>query len=240
MTGSAVSITEERLEQLEANARDVLDALGDDIPPVVVEFAGSPKSGKSTTIDIVSHFYKRVGYSVHAPSEGASKRTPYHLRRDLVAFNSWTLNYAVSELLVTYYDVDRPHLIFLDRGPFDSIAWMRVLSKDKQLSDEERDTIEAFALHPRWTALISRLYLFTCTPATSLDRENESKLIQRSGTAMNTSMLEALLEEYSGMASELKEYYPVKPIETSADTTPKATSFELAEDILGVFEERRE
>jgi hypothetical protein len=235
-----VSITEEQLEELEAKAKRVLEALGEDIAPVVVEFAGSPKSGKSTTIDIVSHFYKRVGYSVHAPSEGASKRTPYHLRQDLVAFNSWTLNYAVSELLVTYHNVDRPHLIFLDRGPFDSIAWMRVLSKRGELTNEERLTIEAFALHPRWTELISRLYLFTCAPATSLERENESKLIQRSGTAMNTSMLEELLAEYSGMETELKELYPVKPFQTSADTTPKATSYEIAEDILGLFEQRVE
>lgn len=45
--------------------------------PLVVEFAGSPKAGKSTTIDIVTHFFKRTGFKTWAPTEGASKRTPY-------------------------------------------------------------------------------------------------------------------------------------------------------------------
>ena len=54
MAESAVGITEKQLDELEADAKGVLDALVDDIPPVVVELAGSPKSGKLTTIEIVS------------------------------------------------------------------------------------------------------------------------------------------------------------------------------------------
>jgi pantothenate kinase len=59
-----------------------------------VEFSGSPKSGKSTCIDIVAHFLRRLGFSTLAPTEGASKRTPYYLKRDLVAFNVWSATYA--------------------------------------------------------------------------------------------------------------------------------------------------
>jgi putative protein kinase ArgK-like GTPase of G3E family len=52
--------------------------------PFVIEFAGSPKSGKSTNIEILVHFFKRMGFKVWAPVEGASRRTPYQLKRDLV------------------------------------------------------------------------------------------------------------------------------------------------------------
>jgi len=203
----------------------------------VLEFAGSPKSGKSTAIEIVSHFFRRMQFAVYAPSEGASKRTPYHLRRNLVAFNAWTLNYAISELLVTYYAVDRPHVIFLDRGAFDSTAWMRVLAKRGQLSDEELSIITNFALHPEWVRLVSRLYLFTCDPATSLERENEAKLIVRSGTAMNQGMLEELLSQYAQMRDELGDY-PLRSIETSAKTTPKGTAYEIANDVIDLVEKR--
>ena len=48
---------------------------GTPVRPVFVEFSGTPKSGKSTCIDIVSHFFRRVGFNVLAPTEGASKRT---------------------------------------------------------------------------------------------------------------------------------------------------------------------
>ena len=40
-------------------------------PPVFIEFAGTPKSGKSTCIDTVSHFFRRTGYKVLAPNRGS-------------------------------------------------------------------------------------------------------------------------------------------------------------------------
>lgn len=207
--------------------------------PVVVEFAGSPKAGKTTTIDIVSHFYKRCGFKVWAPTEGASKRTPYQLRRDLVAFNAWSLNYAISELLVAFHNIDRHDLIILDRGPFDSLAWMGVLKKRGDLNEEEFGIIESFALHPKWANLISKVFLFTCKPTISLRRENESKIITRSGTAMNKTMLSDLLREYEDLQPKLSNY-PVEPIDTSSKSSkPLPTSYEIANTILGLFEARK-
>jgi thymidylate kinase len=225
------------LEELEQRAEECSRRLNPDVEPVVVEFAGSPKSGKSTTIDILVHFFKRMGMKVAAPTEGASKRTPYYLRRDLVAFNSWTLCYAISELLSNYYDNDRPSLIIMDRGPFDSLAWMGLLHNRGELSDDEFDHIKQFALHPRWTNLMSRLYLFTCSPHTSLERETASKLTLRGGTAMNPELLQKLLDEYQQM-SDLLSQYPVRAVDTSLGTTPRSTAKELAEDILDLWEAR--
>lgn len=224
-------------EELEVRARKALEHLPEDFRPVVAEFAGSPKAGKSTTIEIVAHFFHRMRYRVYAPSEGASKRTPYHLRRNLVAFNSWTLNYAVSELLSAYYGVDRPHLILLDRGPFDSIAWMGVLKARGQLDADGYDVVKRFALHPEWSQLVSRLYLFTCDPETSLDRENALKLIRSQGTAMNPDMLGQLLEEYEAAKAELTQY-PLFAVDTTRDTSPLSTSLEIAEDVVTLFEEQ--
>jgi hypothetical protein len=58
--------------------------------PLFVEFSGSPKSGKSSCIDIVAHFFRRLKFRVLAPTEGASKRTPFYLKDDWVAFNTWS------------------------------------------------------------------------------------------------------------------------------------------------------
>ena len=83
-----------QLDQLADDARNVLRALGSQTEesrrPVFVEFAGTPKSGKSTCIDTINHFFRRVGYKVLAPTEGASKRTPYYLKENLVSFNAWS------------------------------------------------------------------------------------------------------------------------------------------------------
>lgn len=206
-----------------------------ELEPVVTEFAGSPKSGKTTNIDIVAHLFKRTGFKVLAPTEGASKRTPSVLKRDFVAFNSWSLAYAIQELLVGFYDVDKNDLVILDRGPFDSLAWMRVLKDRGKLVDNNYDIIEAFALHEMWRDKIKRVYLFTCSTKKSLDREHESKLIKREGSAMNEPMLRELLEKYKELDTELDDY-PVVTIDTTETSGPLSTAYVIADDICNIFE----
>ena len=93
-----MKIEEAELQKLQEEALSLLDSMALD-HPLFVEFAGTPKSGKSTCIDTVSHFFRRLGYNVLAPTEGASKRTPYYLKDDLVAFNAWSATYALTHIL---------------------------------------------------------------------------------------------------------------------------------------------
>jgi thymidylate kinase len=148
-----------------------------DPDPIIIEFSGSPKAGKTTAIDIVNHFFRRNGFKVWTPSEGASKRTPFDLKRDLVAFNAWSLNYAIAELLLAFNDVHRYDLVILDRGPFDSLAWMGVLKDRGDLSEQEYEIIRAYALHNKWMSKLARIFLLTCDPEISMRREHDSKLM---------------------------------------------------------------
>lgn len=231
----------DQLDFLETRAHALLrrvegrDRASGDATPVVVEFAGSPKAGKSTTIDIVSHFFKRMGFKVWASTEGASKRTPYMLKDDLVAFNTWALNYAISELLVAVHSRDRQHVILLDRGPFDVLAWLGLLREERDLTSEAYDTIAAYARHDKWAGLVDRLYLFTCDPALSLQRETRSKLTLRPGRAMNEARLTELLSQYRALKQELEDY-PLKAIESRADSNVLGTAYEVASDLLQIME----
>ena len=209
--------------------------------PLVVEFAGSPKAGKSTTIDIVTHFFKRTEFKTWAPTEGASKRTPYFLRSDLVAFNAWALNYAISEILTAYHNVEEYDLVVLDRGPFDSLAWMRVLKDDGKLDQDGYDRIENFARHPKWANLVQRIYLFTCTPETSLHREHDAKLIRSDGTAMNKAMLRKLREQYESLGNESVSDNPsIRKFDTDDGTGPRNNAREIVSDIMGLLEQKRD
>lgn len=241
--------TKDQLKELEDQAIEVLRSRqgksAEDIPPVIVEFSGSPKAGKSTTIDIVNHFFRRVEhenathegvkykYKVWAPTEGASKRTPSHLKSDLVAFNLWSLNYAISEILLAYHNVDRHDLVILDRGPFDSLAWMKVLRKENEITHEEYKTIENYIMLGKWAGLMKKIFIFTCSPEVSLKRENKEKLIDRPGIAMNEGRLSSLLEQYENLKNELtQKSFPVRKIDTTNDTTPQSTAYEIASEIL--------
>lgn len=240
--------TAEQLDDLGRRAVDVRDrwihqarrrSHGDpDVPPVVIEFAGSPKAGKSSTIEIVEHFFRRAGFRVFAQIEGASRRTPASLKGDLVAFNVWSLNYAVSELLLAANSVERPNIILLDRGPFDAIAWMRLLEGPDGLSSLDRQAVEAYALLDKWIRLIDRAFLFTCEPAVSLEREVEQKLTAKPGRAMNGDFLDALLAEYRQVQRELEARYPIEAFDTTRGTSSKGLAFKVADRILQIADQR--
>ncbi|WP_327691078.1 ATP-binding protein [Streptomyces sp. NBC_00461] len=229
-------ITEAQLEKLQHRASRVRSSLNRRAEkPLVVEFAGSPKAGKSSTIDTVVHFFKRTDFRVFAPTEGASKRTPEQLRQDKVAFNVWTINDAISQLLAAYHE-GQSDLIILDRGCFDSIAWCDLHVKQGKLSPEEAKVIKDFAIHPHWIGYISRLYLFTCAPGVSMQRETAATLTSLEGSTMNSNTLAALLQEYDGLVQTLSDEYEVRKLDTTSPGSPRASGYFIADDILKIWE----
>ena len=205
--------------------------------PVFVEFSGTPKSGKSTCIDIVSHFFRRVGFNVLAPTEGASKRTPYYLRRDLVAFNTWSASYALTHIIEGLHHSDSYHLAILDRGLFDALVWFQLLENDRQISGEVRETIHNFMLVEKWRSVIDSVFLFKADSTTSMEREYADKLIDEPGRAMNPGFLDSLNRAYSQVREEYGGKFKIIDIDTSKgeSTSAKSTAAQVAVSILDLF-----
>ncbi len=206
--------------------------------PVFVEFAGTPKSGKSTCIDIVSHFFRRVGFNVLAPTEGASRRTPYYLRTDWVAFNTWSASYALTHILEGLHHSDRYHLAILDRGLFDALAWFQLLDDDGRIPSQTRETVQKFLLVANWRSVIDSVFLFTADSATSLEREEKDKLIAEQGMVMNTERLESLNRAYAQVRRDYgNEFRNFNAIDTSdsENTNARSTAAQVTDKILDLF-----
>ena len=181
------------LDQLREKAGNILQSLPD-MPerPVFIEFSGTPKSGKSTCIDIVAHFFRRSGFRVLAPTEGASKRTPYYLKTDWVAFNAWSASYALTHILEGLYSSDKFHLAILDRGLFDALAWFQLLQDQQKISEQECQQVQDFLRIDKWRSVIDGVFLFQADPGTSMKRENQNTLIDDPGSTMNHETLEQI------------------------------------------------
>lgn len=208
--------------------------------PIFVEFSGTPKSGKSTCIEIVAHFFRRVGFRVLAPTEGASKRTPYYLKDDWVAFNTWSASYALTHILEGLYSSDKYHLAILDRGLFDALAWFQLLLDRGQdeITPQECEQIHNFLLIEKWRSVIDHVFLFKADPATSLERENRFTLINEPGRAMNPQALGELNRAYYAVQERYKtEFRGFRTIDTSdsQQTTQQTTAAEVAGLILDRF-----
>lgn len=209
--------------------------------PVFVEFAGTPKSGKSTCIEIVRHFFRRLDYNVLVPAEGASQRTPYYFKakNDLIAFNTWSASYALMHLLEGLHGPDQYDLAILDRGLFDALAWFELLAARNDISDDIRDQIQSFLQIDHWRLAIDTVLLFTTDAKTAMDRENSDKLISEPGRAMEPSFLAELNGAYDKVRTKYAgQFSRFESIDTGAarQTNPQGTAHEVARIILDVFD----
>lgn len=208
--------------------------------PVFIEFAGTPKSGKSTCIEIVRHFFRRLDYKVLAPAEGASRRTPYYLKDDLFAFNTWSASYALMHVLEGLHGSDQYDLAILDRGLFDALVWFELLASRGEISGEVRDHVQSFLQIEYWRSAIDAVLLFTTNAETAMARENSNKLISESGKAMNPAFLDELNDAYGQVQSRYAgEFTRFESIDTSdsADTNPETTAERVANLILDIFDQ---
>src|SRR5215471_3400419 len=116
-----------RIEHVEARARELYNRLPTyqttirtTRRPFFVEFAGTPKAGKTAGMEALDRLLRRNDFRVRMISEraGASPlRAKHH-----VFFNISTVSDTISRILES---LDRnDHFVFIDRGLFDSLCWL--------------------------------------------------------------------------------------------------------------------
>lgn len=102
---------DESVRDLEARVEKVRSALGFTQRAFVIEFAGTPKSGKSTSVEAIRHFFARNGFRVRVLAERAAV-CPIPMKGHLF-FNTWCASTMLAELLVNVEaDAD---IILVDR-----------------------------------------------------------------------------------------------------------------------------
>jgi hypothetical protein len=118
--GSVMTLSDQ-LETLADRAAKVRSLLSFAPRPFVLEFAGSAKAGKSTSVDAISHFLRRNEFREHVLRERASF-CPIPMKGHLF-FNTWCACTMLAEMLENVdSDCD---VIIKDRGLFDTLLWLR-------------------------------------------------------------------------------------------------------------------
>lgn len=197
------------------------------------EFSGMPKSGKTTTIESVRHFYKRLGFKV--------KNYSGHDRRiDIDKSNSRELNIVLAsravEYIVTQYVKDRePTIHFMDRGIFDRSVFNYMELKNNTISDSEAEALKNYLLMEKNCRLVDGLFVFSVSVELSIKREYEKTLLKIPGRVMNnlylTEYQKALIECYE---SEKDKFKNIEWIITEHDNV-KQTSLYVAKKIWKII-----
>lgn len=210
---------------------------------VVIEFAGTPKAGKTTTLASIQAFLKRCGFRVEVVVERASIcpiRDKKHAN-----FNIWTACTTLAQILEKTQNpprADDPHVLILDRGIFDSVCWLKMMERLQRIRPAEREIIEQFLLIDDWCGRISIVFLMTASPKDAMSREQGILPVMGSGgSIMNEKVLAQMREATLETAKRLKNTFRIVEVDTSSGETkndPKRTAEIVVERILEVIEEQ--
>jgi predicted NUDIX family phosphoesterase len=212
--------------------------------PIVIEFAGVPKAGKTSTLGQIQAFLKRCGFRVEVVIERASVcpiRDKKHAN-----FNIWTACTTLSQILEKTQTPSRPedpHVLILDRGLFDAVSWLAVMERLARIRPAERQVVEEFLLIDDWRRRITGVIVMTTSPRDSMEREKGYLPVEGAkGSIMNEEVLQQMLETTRGTAKRLKDQFRIFEIDTSTGISegPQRTAESVAEIVLSLIEEQLE
>lgn len=218
--------------------------------PIVIEFSGSPKAGKTSCINSLELFLKRNGFSVKIVQERASicpvtdKQSPM--------FNLWTACMSLAGLIGTLEDKkSRVDVLILDRGIFDALCWFEWLVSNSKMEEKQRQVTEKFLLMEEIVKSIDIVFAFSVQPEISIEREYTNLLTNKPGSIMNRKVLSEYLKAIKNTIDEKSDFFhKVFLINTSnkdqnqvgKDVTERTlnTLKELLMERIGYFEKNLE
>jgi len=207
--------------------------------PVVIEFAGVPKAGKTTTLNAIHGFLKRCGFRVETVIERASVcpiRDKKHFN-----FNVWTACTSLSQILEKTQEPPTqsdPEILILDRGLFDSLSWLSMMEKMGRLRKEERKTIEDFLLISDWRKRVAGVVVMKVSPEDALERERGTLPVVAAGSIMNEEVIRQMLANTNQCIDRFRNRFKIFDVDTSKSlgSTAKGTAEQVADIVLSIVE----
>lgn len=207
--------------------------------PAMIELFGTPKAGKTTIKEMLKLFFKRNGWSVSSPTEGAEV-VEWNKRRE-PEYNFQTAEYALSVARERAYGPGHRdfHLVIFDRGIYDGAVRMEHYLKKKLMTRAERDVIEGYYLN-RWNRDLFDLHIcMVCDPSVAIERELARAIVKKHGETMNPGTLEELRASHDRLWKRLRCHDDQRM--SWQDTTGQdvgASAVAVLHDVLGAINRR--
>lgn len=179
--------------------------------PIVLEFCGSPKSGKSTCIEAVKNVLRECKYNVYVIHEKA-KICPITNKFDPM-FNFWTVTNTINELMeimdrnYMYDTKEKVDVILIDRGIYDSLIWFKWLELNNAISRKQFIKIYKLLSLDTIKRKIDKIFIFESDTAESLNREPGSEFTNKKSIIMNTDVLNSFNDAMSKINNSYSRYF---------------------------------
>ncbi|HEY9585526.1 MAG TPA: hypothetical protein VJJ02_02975 [Candidatus Paceibacterota bacterium] len=173
--------------------------------PFMLEFTGSPDSGKTTCIKEIDKLLHRSDFRVFIPQEGAE--VIRHIGRDTPEYNIRTGTYALNMLM----DFAHGHMydvVIFDRAIFDAYTWMMYWEGKGLLSKKERETYQNFFVSRFTTNRLTASYVVVCEAEEAVRRGQRIAASEKLGASSNPESIQKSVMRHQQMFAELSPRYP--------------------------------
>ncbi len=133
-----------------------------------------------------------------------------------------------------YRDLD---VFILDRGIFDALVWNEWLEMTGKITSEEARQVAEFFSMERWTSLTDLVFVLTCDPKVSIEREyGGSTDHQKRGTIMAEETLSQFLQSFSNetLRKNSGKFRKIVSIDTTTTRTQQGVA-KIADEALTVL-----
>jgi len=201
--------------------------------PIYIEFSGTPKSGKTTTLDGLERFLRHNGFSVGRVTEAASE-APLRTK-DHFFFNIWTACTTLRRI-VEEYDRSDLHFLLIDRGIFDALWWFEWMRLTARITDVEKKSIVDFLAMDAWLNLIDVVLVLRTTPEQALKWESGDFPTQRVGKIMTKEVLGQLNLCLDKVLSEWHAKFRRVVVFSTGSDDRKELNTKIAEETLDAMD----
>jgi thymidylate kinase/SAM-dependent methyltransferase len=171
--------------------------------PYIVEFSGMPKSGKSTIIEILSHYFRRSGYDVAVHRDAGTYAAIG--KEKIGALNIFLASQAISFAMEKRHaKYPSPEIIFIDRGIFDRYVFSNTLYELGRIDSAEKTAVNSFLGCDAIARVTDRTFVLVTSVELSLQRELAHSLTGTAGDVMNSNFLST----YRRQSLNLADHHP--------------------------------
>lgn len=221
------------VDRLSHHAERVLDLCSNQARrPFVLELAGTPKAGKTSTMGVLRDFLKDKGFRVSVMRERAAD-CPIAMKGHFF-FNAWTSATMLAQVLA-HHDTDA-QIVLLDRGFFDALVWLELQDRRHQLTPEEKETFEGFMLLERWRKLTDLTVLLLADPDKAMERENIGRLLPRTGSIMNKEFLATYNNVIDVVQKRHGSLFSILRVDSTRTRSAVGSAMEVLDQVLPEIE----
>ena len=198
--------------------------------PHIIEFTGTPDSGKTTLISGVDSLLRKWDFRVRIPQEGAEVFR--HIPRSTPLYNILTGAYGLRNVIEAAYSHDCD-FVLLDRALYDAHAWMIYWREKGQLSARQCAKKQSFFMDFRYLQFIDLCFYVTCSAEEAMRRANLDAPSRhqppKDGNFTNQKTIEKLIGYFQESAAVLGTLTrPIASVDTTILTKPEM--FDLVTD----------